>query len=329
MKKYLYKNIQNIETDGDSLFGVSGLIMENGISSTSWNPFYSSPQSPANGDRDGSNTIRENNVLPNVKSLTKSNGIHQTPEFPDDPFPAPDWVLFPSPDFYRDNTPNGFQTTSASGVWGEDTDIFQPFKEKADPDVSHSSSANQNTESCSSSNQRDPLLEFIQSRQKKFQATPSPASPSDPANVFPETCAKTNVSNTSPASDDICKTSSSTAGTKVSDIEAFDPLFDPQNEVQSKHKSDYDLLFTRQDAKQDIAISHDALQNGVVQETTPSTNVSNGDLMSRRLRPKAAPRSKALKSLLQPPALSQMTPAEIESDLQVFEDVLLIGQRHF
>lgn len=247
-------------------------------------------------DRDANNTIRENNVLPNVKSLTKSNGIHQTPEFPDDPFPAPDWVLFPPADFYSDNTPNGFQTTSTSGVWGEDTDIFQPFKEKADPGVAHSSSANQNTESCSSSNQRDPLLEFILSRQKKSQDPPSPASPSDPANVFQETSTKTNgffetpslftspfVSSRSPASDDIFKTSSSPAGTKVSDIEAFDPLFDPQNEVQSKHKSDYDLLFTRQDAKRDIGISHDALQNGIVQETTPSTNISNGDLVRTSL----------------------------------------------
>ncbi|XP_058639010.1 uncharacterized protein si:cabz01007807.1 isoform X2 [Onychostoma macrolepis] len=340
--------------DGDSLFGVSGLIMENGISSTSWNPFYSNPQSAVNADRDAINTIRENhafqdygvktvgeenNVLPNVKSLTKSNGIHQTPEFPDDPFPAPDWVLFPTPEFYKDDTPNGFQTSSASGVWGEETDIFQPFKEKADPDVTRSSSANQNSESCLPANQRDPLLDFVLSRQKKFQATPSPASSSDPSNVFQETSTKTNgffetsslstsslfVSNSSPASDDIFKTFSSTAGATISDIEAFDPLFNPQNEVQSKQKSN-DLLFTRQDTKHDIGISHDALQNGVVQETTPSTNISNEDLMFRRRPPKAAPRSKALRSLHQPAALSQITPTETESDLQVYEDVLLIGQ---
>lgn len=226
-------------------------------------------------------------MLLNVKSLTKSNGIHQTPEFPDDPFPAPDWVLFPPSEVHKDDTQNGFQTSSESGFWGEETDIFQPFKEKA-----HSSSANQDTESCSSANQRDPLLEFILSRQKEFQATPSPASPSNPANVFQETSTKTNgfletpslstsslfVSNSSPASGDIFKTSSSTAGVKVSDIEAFDPLFDPQNEVQSKQKSN-DLLFTHQDTKHDIGISHDALQNRVVQETTPSTNISNGDLV--------------------------------------------------
>ncbi|XP_059380020.1 uncharacterized protein LOC132115617 [Carassius carassius] len=303
--------------DGDSLFGVSGLIME----------------SPADGDhRDASNTIRENHVLPDIKSLTRSNGIHQMPEFLDDPFPAPDWVLFPPADFYRDSTYNGFQTTSTSDLWGEDTDIFQPFKEKADPDVTHSISANQNTESCSSSNRRDPLLEFILSRQKKSQATPFPASPSDPVNSFQETSSETNgffqtpslstspfLSNRSPASEDVFKTS--TAGTNVSD-----PLFDPPNQAQSKHKSQYDRLFTRQDGKQDSGISHDALQNGGVQETTPFTNVSNGDLMFRRLPPKAAPRSKAPKILPQPPALSQMTPAETERDLQVFEDVLLIGQ---
>lgn len=220
----------------------------------------------------------ENAALPNVKSLSKSAGFHQTPEFPDDPFPAPDWVLFPPPEFYKVDTSNGFQSSSASGVWDEETDIFQPFKETA-----HSSSANQNTESRSSANQRDPLLDFILSRQEKFQATPSPASSSDPANVIQETSTETNgffktpslstsspfVSNSSPASDDIFKTSSSTAGAKVSDIEAFDPLFDPQNKVQSRQKSS-DLLFTpRQDTKHHFGISHDALHN---QETTPSTN---------------------------------------------------------
>ncbi len=219
----------------------------------------------------------EINALPNVKSLTKSNSIHQTPEFPDDPFPAPDWVLFPSPEFDKDDTSNGFQSSSASGVWDEETDIFQPFKETA-----HSSSANQNTESRSSANQRDPLLDFILSRQEKFQATPSPASSSDPANVFQETSTETNVffktpsistsspfiSNSSTASDDIFKTVSSIAGAKVSDLEAFDPLFDPQNKAQSKQKSN-DLLFTRQDTKHHFGISHDALQN---QETAPSTN---------------------------------------------------------
>ncbi|RXN08652.1 apolipo L6-like protein [Labeo rohita] len=300
--------------DGDSLFAVSGLIMEN---------------------YDLKAVDEENNVIPNIKSLTKSNAIHQMSEFSDDPFPAPDWVLVPPPDFYKDDAANGFQSTSASSVWSEETDIFQPFKEKADTDVTQSSSANQNTESCSSSNQSDPLLEFILSRQKKFQATPSPISPSDPANVFQETSTKTNgffetpslsasplLSNTNPTSDDIFKTSSSNAEPKVSNIEAFDPLFDTQNKVQSNQKSNSDLLFAHQNGtKPDIGISHVALQNGAFQEPKNS----NGDLMFRRL-PKPVPRSKALKGLHQPPAPSQIPSAEIESDLQVYEDVLLIGQ---
>ncbi|XP_050971549.1 uncharacterized protein si:cabz01007807.1 isoform X2 [Labeo rohita] len=325
----LYGN-RTADMDGDSLFAVSGLIMENGIRSTSWNPFYSSPQ-----NYDLKAVDEENNVIPNIKSLTKSNAIHQMSEFSDDPFPAPDWVLVPPPDFYKDDAANGFQSTSASSVWSEETDIFQPFKEKADTDVTQSSSANQNTESCSSSNQSDPLLEFILSRQKKFQATPSPISPSDPANVFQETSTKTNgffetpslsasplLSNTNPTSDDIFKTSSSNAEPKVSNIEAFDPLFDTQNKVQSNQKSNSDLLFAHQNGtKPDIGISHVALQNGAFQEPKNS----NGDLMFRRL-PKPVPRSKALKGLHQPPAPSQIPSAEIESDLQVYEDVLLIGQ---
>ncbi|KAL0189912.1 hypothetical protein M9458_017011, partial [Cirrhinus mrigala] len=210
------------------------------------------------------------------------------PEFSDDPFPAPDWVLVPPPDFYKDNTANGFQSTSASAVWSEGTDIFQPYKEKVDTDVTQSSLANQNAESWSSSSQSDPLLEFILSRQTKFQATPSLSSPSDPANVFQETSTKTNgffenpslfasplVSNTNPTSDDIFKTSSSTSGTRASNTEAFDPLFDTQNEVQSNQKSNYDLLFAHQNGtKPDIGNSHGTLQNGSVQET----KTSNGDL---------------------------------------------------
>ncbi|ROL29798.1 Apolipoprotein L domain-containing protein 1 [Anabarilius grahami] len=247
-----------------------------------------------------------NSVLPNVTG--QSNGIHQTPPFSDfnvdsNPFAAPDWVEFPPPDFYKDYTPDVFQTTSASGIWGEETDIFQPFKEKVDTDVTQSSSSNQNTESSSSSNQRDPLLEFILSRQKKFQATPSFTSASDPADVFQETSTKTDslfetpyVSNTDPVFDDIFKTPSSTAGT--SDIKAFDPLFDPHNEVQSDRNSNYDLLLTGQDTKQDVRMSHVGLQNGDVQEIL-SSNTSNGDLN---------------------------TTAEVENDLSVYEDVLLIGQ---
>ncbi|KAK2913237.1 hypothetical protein Q8A67_001636 [Cirrhinus molitorella] len=293
--------------DGDSLFGISGLIMEN---------------------YDVKMVDEENNVIPSVKSLIKSNGIHQVPEFSDDPFPAPEWVSFPPPDFYKDGTQNGFQSTSASGIWSDETDIFQPFKEKADTDVTHSSSANQNTESLPSSNQRDPLLEFILSRQKKFQATPSSTSPFDPDNVFQETSIKTNgffetpsvsTSNTNATPDDIFSTSSSTS---ASNIAAFDPLFDPQNEVQSEKKSSNDLLFGHQNgAKPDIGISHVALPNGAHQ----GTNTSDGDLMFRRL-PRPSPRSKALKSLYQPPAPSQSTSAEIKSDPQVYEDVLLIGQ---
>ncbi|XP_067256631.1 uncharacterized protein si:cabz01007807.1 [Chanodichthys erythropterus] len=327
--------------DADSLFDASGLIMENGINS-SWNPFHSNLQSPVNGDRDDIHSIRENHmaqdydvetveeensVLPNVTG--QSNGIHQTPPFSDftvDPFAAPDWVGFPPPDFYNDNTPDVFRTTSASDIWGEETDIFQPFKEKVDTDVTQSSSTNQNTESSSSSNQRDPLLDFILSRQKKFQATPSSTSPSDLADVFQETSTKTDslfetpyVSNTDPVFDDIFKTPSSTAGT--SDIKAFDPLFDPQKEVQSDRNSNYDLLLTGQDTKQDVLMSHVGLNNGDVQEIL-SSNTSNGDLMFRRRPPKPAPRSKAAKSAHQ----TQNTMAELENDLQVYEDVLLIGQ---
>ncbi|XP_016356106.1 uncharacterized protein LOC107699382 [Sinocyclocheilus anshuiensis] len=283
--------------DGDSLFGVSGLIMENGIRSTSWNPFCSNPQ-----DYD---VKTENNVLPNMTSFT------------DDPFPAPDWVLFPPPDFYKDDTANGFQSTPAAGTRSEETDIFQPFKEKAGTGVTHSSSANQNAESWPSSNQSDPLLEFILSRQKNFQASPPP---SETTSVFqeasgfletPSLSTSLLVSNTNPTSDHIYKTSSS-------DIETFDPLFAPQNEVQSNQKSSYDLL------------SHVALPNRAAQETsalaTPSTSISNGDPMFRRRPPKAGPRSKPPKSLLQPPALSQITAAAMESDPSVYEDVLLIGQ---
>ncbi|XP_016112843.1 uncharacterized protein [Sinocyclocheilus grahami] len=232
-----------------------------------------------------------------MTSLTKSSSIHQTPEFSDDPFPAPDWVLFPPPDFYKDDTANGFQSTSAAGTQSEDTDIFQPFKEKAGTGVTHSSSANQNAESWPSSNQSDPLLEFILSRQKNFRASPPPSATTgvfQEASGFLETPSLSSsplVSNTNPTSDHIYKTSSS-------HIETFDPLFAPQNEVQSNQKSSYDLL------------SHLALPNRAAQETsalaTPSTSISNGDPMFRRRPPKAGPRSKPPKSLLQPPALSQV-----------------------
>ncbi|XP_042615207.1 uncharacterized protein LOC109054324 [Cyprinus carpio] len=328
------ENWLSLVYDGDSLFGVSGLIMENGISSISWNPFYSNPQSPGNGDQDAIDTIRENhsdqdydvktenNVLPNMTSLTKT---HHPAEFSDHPFPASDGVLFSPPDFYKDDTPIGFRSTSAAGTRSEETDIFQPFKEKADTDVTHSSSANQNAESWPSSNQRDPLLEFILSRGKNF-----PAPPSETISVLQETSTKADgflktpsvstspfVSNTN----DIFKTSSSSAGSKVPDIQSFDPLFAPQDEVQCTQKS-ADLLFTRQE---DAAASHG-------QETpalaTPSTSISNGDLMFRRRPPRAAPRSKPPKHLLQPPALSQITSPVVERDPLVYEDVLLIGQEN-
>lgn len=215
----------------------------------------------------------ENNALPSVTPLFSDFNVDSTA------FAAPDWVVFPPPDFSNDNTPDVSETTSASGIWGEETDIFQPFKEKVDTGVVLSSSTNQNTESSSSSNQRDPLLEFILSRQKKFQATPSFTSPSDPASVFQETSTKADsffktarISNSDPGVDDIFKTPSSTAG--ASDIKAFDPLFNPQNEVRSNRNSNYDLLFS----SQDVGVSHVGLQNGAVQEI-PSTNTFDGDLV--------------------------------------------------
>ncbi|XP_039505279.1 uncharacterized protein si:cabz01007807.1 isoform X2 [Pimephales promelas] len=270
------------------------------------NPFCSNPQEYA------MKTVDEE-VLP--------NGIHHSPLFSDfvnsDPFAAPDWVVFPPPDFYSDNTPDVFQTTS--GIWGEETDIFQPFKDKVDTDLTQSSSTNQNAESSSSANQRDPLLDFILSRQKKSEATPSFTSPFDSADVFQETSTKTEsfFSNADPVFDDIFKTPSSTAGPDVSDIKAFDPLFDPQNEVQSNQKSNNDSLI----GHQDVGTSDFGLQNGSVQEI-PSANTSNGGLMFRRRPPKPAPRSKAPKSVRQP----QNPTAEVENDLPVYEDVLLIGQ---
>ncbi|XP_026104565.1 uncharacterized protein LOC113076105 isoform X3 [Carassius auratus] len=157
--------------DGDSLFGVSALIMENGISSVSWNPFSSDDQkhwtSPANGDRGAVETVRENHsdqdcdvktessVLPNTTSLTKSDSVHQTAQFSDDPFPAPDWVSFPPPESFKDHTANGFRSTSDTR--SEEIDIFQPYKEKADTDFNQNAeswpSSNQNAESWPSSNQ--------------------------------------------------------------------------------------------------------------------------------------------------------------------------------
>lgn len=219
----------------------------------------------------------ENIVLPNVTG--QSNGIHHSPLFPDfnvdsAPFATPDWVVFPPPDFYEDNTPDVFQSTS--GIWGEETDIFQPFKDKVDTDLTQSSSTNQNTESSSSANQRDPLLDFILSRQSKSQATPSFTSAFDSTDVFQETSTKTDsfFSNTDPVSDDIFKTPSFTAGTSVSDIKAFDPLFNPQNEVLPNQKSNNDLLLIGQETKQDLAMSY----VGAVEEI-PSTNTSTGDLV--------------------------------------------------
>lgn len=222
----------------------------------------------------------ENIVLPNGSE--QSNGIHHPPLFPDfnvdsTPFATPDWVVFPPPDFYEDNTPDVFQSTS--GIWGEETDIFQPFKDRVDTDLTQSSSTNQNTESSSSASQRDPLLDFILSRQSKSQATPF-TSAFDSADVFQETSTETDsfFSNTDPVSDDIFKTPSFTAGTSVSDIKAFDPLFDPQNEVLSNQKSNNDLLLIGQETKQDVSTSHVGVQNRGVQEI-PSANTSTGDLV--------------------------------------------------
>ncbi|XP_077083544.1 uncharacterized protein LOC143736753 [Siphateles boraxobius] len=304
--------------DSDSVFGASGLIMENGINS-SLNPFYSNPQ-----EYDMKTLDEKNIVLPNVTG--QSNDTHHSPLFSDfnvdsDPFPAPDWVVFPPPDFYIDNTPDVFQTTS--GIWGEETDIFQPFKDKVDHDLTQSSPTNQNTESSSSANESDPLLDFILSRQKKSQATPSFTSAFDFPDAFQETSTKADsfFSNTDPASDDFFKTPSSAAGTDVSDIKAFDPLFDSQNEVQSNQKRSNDLLLIGQETNQDVRTSHVGLQNEAIQEI-PSPNTSNGDLMFRRRPPKPAPRSKAPRSVHQP----QNMTAEVENDLLVYEDVLLIGQ---
>ncbi|KAK7177208.1 hypothetical protein R3I93_001252 [Phoxinus phoxinus] len=289
--------------DSDSVFGASGLIMENGINS-SLNPFYSNPQ-----DYDVK-PVHEENMLASVTG--QSNGVHHSPLFPDftvdsDPFPPPDWVVFPPAGFNEDNTSDVFQTTS--GFWDEETDIFQPFKDKVDSDLTQSSSTNQNTESSSSANQRDPLLDFILSRRKTSQATPSFTSALD---VFQETSSF--FSNTDPVSDDIFKTN-------ISDIEVFDPLFDFQDDVLSNQKSNTDLPLIGQESRLDVRMSHVGLQNGAVQEI-PHTNSSNGGLMFRRRPPKPAPRRKSLKSVHQP----QNTTAEVENDLPVYEDVLLIGQ---
>ncbi|KAK7171261.1 hypothetical protein R3I94_001261 [Phoxinus phoxinus] len=290
--------------DSDSVFGASGLIMENGINS-SLNPFYSNPQ-----DYDVK-PVHEENMLASVTG--QSNGVHHSPLFPDftvdsDPFPPPDWVVFPPAGFNEDNTSDVFQTTS--GFWDEETDIFQPFKDKVDTDLTQSSSTNQNTESSSSANQRDPLLDFILSRRKTSQATPSFTSALD---VFQETSSF--FSNSDPVSEDIFKTS-------VSDIEVFDPLFDSQDDVLSNQKSNTDLPLISQESRLDVRMSHVGLQNGERLQEIPHTNSSNGGLMFRRRPPKPAPRRKSLKSVHQP----QNTTAEVENDLPVYEDVLLIGQ---
>nr|XP_002667295.4 uncharacterized protein si:cabz01007807.1 [Danio rerio] len=422
--------------DGESLFAVSGFMMENGISSSSWNPFCSKPQ-------DYSVTADvENNVFPNMNSFTavnQSNGVHKTPSFSDiDPFPAPDWIFSP-PDFYKDSTPDAFQTTPVSDSWPEEIDIFQPYKEKVDNapanqitessplsnrnteslfssnqntesssllngntystsspnqnteslfssnqniessflmdrDTQSSSSPNQNTDSLfssnqntqstfsplsnqninsssssnhnreslsstnqstesssnqntqSSSNQRDPLLEFILSRQKKFLAPPTFTSPCDSS--FPQE-ASTNrdsffeaphISDQNSTSDDVFKTPSSTAGTSDADLRVFDPLFEPQSEVQSIQKSSLEALLIN---------ASRGLTDGGVQGTaggeTPSAYTSSGETTFRRRPPVPAPRRKSLKSLLPPPE-AQVSTAVIEDDLRVYEDVLLTGQ---
>ncbi|XP_056318534.1 uncharacterized protein LOC130232580 [Danio aesculapii] len=384
-------------------------MMENGIGSNSWNPFYSKPQ-------DYSVTAdAENNVFPNMNRFTtvnQSNGVHKTPSFSDiDPFPAPDWIYSP-PDFYKDSTPDAFQTTAVSENWPEEIDIFQPYKEKVDnasanqitvssplsnrstefllssnqntesssllnrnthstslpnqnteslfssnqntqstfsplsnQNINSSSSSNHNTESLSStnqntdsssnqntqsssssSNQRDPLLEFILSRQKKFQAPPTFTSPSELS--FPQETSTNrdrffeapHISDQNSTSDDAFKTPSSTTGTSHSDLRAFDPLFEPQSDVQSSQKSSVEVLLVN---------TSRGLTDGGVQGTaggeTPSANTSNGETMFRRRPPVPAPRRKSLKSFLPPPE-AQISTAVIEDDLKVYEDVLLTGQ---
>lgn len=215
-------------------------------------------------------TDHEETSLPNVTG--QSNGIHHSTLFSDfnvdsAPFSAPDWVVFPPAGVYEDNTPDVFQTTS--GIWGEETDIFQPYKDKVDTDLTQSSSTNQNTECSSSANQSDPLLDFILSRQKKSQATPSFTPAFDSPDVFQETSGF--FSNTDPVSDDIFKSN-------VSDLKAFDPLFDSQNDVLSNQKSNDDLLLIGPETRLDVRMSHVGLQNGAVQEIP-----SNGGLVRTSL----------------------------------------------
>ncbi|XP_052429356.1 uncharacterized protein LOC127970707 [Carassius gibelio] len=276
----------------------------------------------------------------NTTSLTKSDSVHQTAEFSDDPFPAPDWVSFPPPDFYKDDT--------AAGKRSEEVDIFNPFKEKVDTDVNQNAeswpssnqnaeswpasnqnaeswpASNQNAESWPSSHQKDPLLEYILSRGKTF---PAPAS--ETPSVCQEASSKADGFLKAPSASSspfVSDTNDIFKRSEVSDIQALDPLFAPQTEVRSSQKSEEDLLLSRQDE------AHDVSTDRVLQETpalaSSSTNLSNGDLMFRRRLSRAAPRSKAPRRLHPPPALSQITPAAVERDPLVYEDVLLIGQEN-
>ncbi|XP_051561857.1 uncharacterized protein LOC127445646 [Myxocyprinus asiaticus] len=273
-----------------------------------------------------------------IYNTGQSNGVHQTqtksPPFPDlnlsgTPPVPPDWIVLPPPDCFQDTnnyTPNVFQTKPTFGIWDQETDIFQPSNGKVHTDLPHSAPANQNTESSSSSEQRDYFLEFIISRQKDFQATTSPTSSFDSADVFQETSLPSTshyISKTTPLSDDIFKMPSPITGNKVFqstplvqtptlmsyDTKVFDPLLDisanTQNDVQSKHsRIDYATLLTSPDGtKNDNHISPTGLQNGNVQGIPavemPSTNTSPS-LTFRRRPPKPAPRSRALKTTSYP-----------------------------
>ncbi|XP_051947451.1 uncharacterized protein LOC127618836 isoform X2 [Xyrauchen texanus] len=260
----------------------------------------------------------ENNVLLSTShfNIGQSNGVDQTqtksPPFSDlnlsnTPPVPPDWIVIPPPDSFQDTNnykPNVCQTTPTSGIWDQETDIFQPSNGKVHNDFLHSAPANQNTECSSSSNQRDYFLEFILSRQNDFQARTSPTTPLDYGDIFQETPTMTAstfetlstsdilhqslpstspyVSNTTPMSNDIFKMPSSITRNNVFhstpsvqtptlmpfDTKAFDPLFDtstkPQNDVQSKH-SETDYDTLLTSPKLDIHISPTGLQNGTVQ----------------------------------------------------------------
>ncbi|TRY57767.1 hypothetical protein DNTS_012033 [Danionella cerebrum] len=262
--------------DGDSLFGVSSPSEHFSFS-----------------DYDVKNDV-ENNVFPDFNGLNseQSTSVHQTPLFSDfglveDPFPPPDWVFSPPPDFYRDETPDQFQNSSFSETWRED-DIFQPFKEKLNS---------------------DPLLEFILSRQSKFQSD---------ANIgFQETSSDLGFVNPPEAPDADSRTdedfriSLSASGIQTADLQTFNPLFQPQKELQADKRTD--LLLKAP---------------GIMNESRGGEKPPADGGQKFRRRPVPAPRTKALKNFQQQQlaqAELQLT-AVIQNDLEVHEDVLLIGQ---